>query len=122
MDPDHVLGLNNLAWLLRDKEPDQAMKYAEHAYDLAPGSVPVVHTLAVLILKAGNPSRSVELLRKAATAAPQNLQVRYSLGEALIADGQTEEGRSILEGLLAYEDLPQPIRERATSTLEATDS
>lgn len=45
LEPDNVAALNNLAWLLKDKAPDAALKYARRAYELAPDNEAVEDTL-----------------------------------------------------------------------------
>src|SRR5690606_528183 len=44
LDPDNVLVLNNLAWLLNEQKKAEARTLAERAYDLAPLNADVVDT------------------------------------------------------------------------------
>ena len=47
----------------------------------------------------GNKARAIEELRAAARKAPGNVEVQMLLGNILIEDGRTDEGRRILESI-----------------------
>jgi putative PEP-CTERM system TPR-repeat lipoprotein len=74
--PDNVAVLNNLAWLLQDSDPKQALEYAEKAHSLAPDSHTVTDTLAVMVSKS-DPHRAQLLIREALNASPGNPGFRY---------------------------------------------
>ena len=70
--PDNIHVMNNLAWLLKDSDPDQALTWADKAAQLAPESPVVLDTLGVLLLTHGNDSRRAqEVLTKASGLAPK---------------------------------------------------
>ena len=99
--PNHVLGLNNLAWLMREEDPPQALKYAERALELAPENPLVMDTLGELLLDQGNSDRARQLLTKASAKAPENLDIRYHLILALSKSGETDKARQLMGELLA---------------------
>lgn len=74
--PDNVAALNDLAWLLQNSDPKQAVEYAEKAHSLAPDSHTVTDTLAVMVSKT-NPPRAQLLIREALDASPGNPGYRY---------------------------------------------
>ncbi|MBK1729272.1 hypothetical protein CKO14_07775 [Halorhodospira halophila] len=94
------LALNNLAWLLREDAPDQALEYARRAYDLAPGEAAVLDTLGVVLLRNDRTSDAVEYLDQAVALAGGDPDVQLNLARALRADGQVSQARDILEQLL----------------------
>lgn len=99
--PDHVLALNNLAWLMRKEDPHQALKYAEQALQRAPKSPPIMDTLGTLLLEQGQAERAVRLLSDASANAPADLSIRYHLAQALDQAGDRSQARAVLEKVLA---------------------
>ena len=95
-----VLALNNLAELLKAKEPARAMEYAERAYALAPDSPPVLDTLGMLLMQRGDSNRAIGLLRRAAERAPENASIRHHYAVALAATGSKPEAIRTLRALL----------------------
>ena len=98
--PDNVLALNNLAWLLRKDDSKTAMKYAEHALELAPAAPAVMDTAAMVLLEQAQTERALRLLERASTKEPNNGEFHYHLAVALSKSGKTEEARKVLRELL----------------------
>lgn len=98
--PRHVFSLNNLAWLNKDRDPNQAITYAERAYKLAPGDPQVQDTLGFLLLKRGDTARGAELVRDAATLAPDNAEIQLHLAEALVQQKKYAEAERLLNTLI----------------------
>ena len=70
-EPDNVLALNNLAWLLWNAgDAEGALPYAERAVERAPDNPAVADTAGIVHLRLGNTGRALTLLRKAATRSP----------------------------------------------------
>ena len=105
MQPDNVLALNNLAWLLQDTAPDEALGYAEHANMLAPGVPSIMDTLGWLLLKHEKAGQAAVFLEEASRKAPENPQYRYHLALALDRLGRRAEAKPMLEQLLSDERL-----------------
>jgi len=103
LNPNNVVALNNLAWLLRQKDPRQALKYAERAYDIDPDSPGVAGTLGVLLLEDGQLPRAIRLLHTATEKDPGNLDARYNLSLSLARNGDEDQARKILREILAQD-------------------
>jgi putative PEP-CTERM system TPR-repeat lipoprotein len=102
--PNHVVGLNNLAWLYQQQKDPRALGIAEQAYKLAPGSAAVIDTLAWLLVEQGKLERAVPLLKQAVSLAPNNTEIKYHLGVALGKTGDKRAAREQLEPLMAAKD------------------
>ena len=112
--PKHVLTLNNLAWLNRDKAPKQAMDYAQQAYQLAPTDPYVLDTLGMLTLNTGDISHAASLLRVAAANAPTDPKIQLHLGSVLLQQKNSTEAQKILENLIKkYPDTSDAKEARA---------
>ena len=95
--PDHFATLNNLAWALSELKDSAALNYAEKAYAIAPANASVLDTYGWILSNTGNPSRAVELLTKATTIAPQDVDARLHLAKALIKSGDKAAAKKELE-------------------------
>jgi cellulose synthase operon protein C len=102
--PEDATALNNLAWLLRERNPAEALEYAQRAYALAPKRAEVLNTLGVAFLYTGDTKRAVETLQRARDAAPNAPAIGVHLARALHADGQTDRARGLLETILAQHE------------------
>jgi len=102
-NPDNVAALNDLAWLLRDSDPKQALEYAEKAHSLAPKSAAVTDTLAVVVSQS-DPSRAQLLIREALSASPNNPGYRYHQALIYQRAGNPEQALRVVKKLL--EDTP----------------
>jgi len=108
--PENAATLNNLAWLYGETgRPEEALEYAEKAYELQP--IPAIaDTLGWLLFQSGDTGRAVELLREASKGLPENGEVNFHFAQALNATGNTDEAEQVLKGILdsgsEFEDLP----------------
>jgi len=99
--PDHVLVLNNLAWLSRDQDLDQAIAYAKHAHQLAPEAAGVADTLAMLLLQKDSGSlRAFELLEKTSKQAPANLEIQLHYAKVLAQREMYTQARAVLNAVV----------------------
>ena len=100
--PKHVLALNNLAWLSRERDLEQGVAYAEQAHELAPKAAGVADTLAMLLLKQDPSSqRAFGLLRQAAVQAPDEAEIQLHYGEQLLARNSLDEARKVLNTIVS---------------------
>lgn len=99
--PNDPAVLNNLAWLLQNKDKPRALELAERAYKLAPTSPAIADTLGWMLVERGDNARAVTLLKDAAANAGGQPQIRYHYAVALNNTGQRDEARRILEELTA---------------------
>jgi putative PEP-CTERM system TPR-repeat lipoprotein len=104
VEPNNPSLWNNLAWTSAEMKDPKAVDYAEHAVKLAPDQPAFMDTLGTLLVEKGDTSRGVELLRKAATLAPQIPEFRLSLAKAQIKAGQKDAARKELDELAKLGD------------------
>tara|TARA_B100000446_G_scaffold63665_1_gene60291 strand:- start:3145 stop:5916 length:2772 start_codon:yes stop_codon:yes gene_type:complete len=102
-DPDNVIVLNNLAWLMRSSEPKQSVEYAARAVALAPNSGTVKDTYAMALLSSGDLSKAKYFSDKARELDSNNKSI--ALHRAIILNhlGDKEEARVELISLLESE-------------------
>jgi putative PEP-CTERM system TPR-repeat lipoprotein len=84
--PENVIILNNLAWMLKDQDPKQALDYARQAYDKAPDSLAIKDTLSMVLLAAGNVKEAHQLNNQLLKAEPNNGTFLYHSAQILQAD------------------------------------
>lgn len=114
---DNPVVLNNLAWLLRDTNPDEALRLADRAAEAEPESAQIIDTKGVIELKLGRNSVAVKSFQRALALGPGNPSIRLHLSEALIAEGEPEDAREELKQLLR-EDLQAEDRKKAEHLLQ----
>ena len=100
LSPNYVPALNNLAWLRRDKDLKQAIKYAEKAHKLAPNDPSVLDTYGMLLLKKGDTAKGYRMLKNAAEIAPKNLGIQLHMGQAMIQQKKNTEAQKVLSALI----------------------
>jgi predicted Zn-dependent protease len=115
-DPDNAVALNNLAWILADAKDPSAREYAERAYSVAPLDPNVVDTLGWTLVRTGDPTRGLQLLRMASALAPGQNEIRLHLAQALAQSGDKAGARREAEPLTKL-DAASPIRAEAEKLL-----
>lgn len=98
-NPNHVLALNNLAWVTSQLGKPGALDYAERANKLAPEQSDVLDTLANLLADAKSYPRAIDLQLKAVSLQPSNSGLRLGLAKIYIKSGDKEKARAELETL-----------------------
>ena len=98
--PDNLIALNNLAWLSRNQDLDQAISHAKHAYQLAPKDPNVLDTYGMLLLKNGEVSRGHRMILKAAESMPEDQVIQLHLGHALVQQERYTEAQKVLNTLI----------------------
>jgi putative PEP-CTERM system TPR-repeat lipoprotein len=99
IDPNNLLALNNLAWILGEMKDPGALGLAEKAYALEPRNAAIADTLGWLLVERGDAKRGVEILAKAAAAAPDALEIRMHYAKALLKSGDKPGARAELEAV-----------------------
>jgi len=97
--PNSAMALNNLAWLLRDEDPKQALAYAEQAAQIT-SDPRVMDTLGVLLLNQGANDRAVSVLQEASKKRPDMLTIRYHLAQAQAQQGDRLQASKELRRIL----------------------
>ena len=100
LDSTDALAFNSLAYLLaQSKQPDEALKYAQKAKELAPDNPAVDDTLGWIYYQQGSYPLAVVHL-EAATNKEGNAVRKYHLAMAYLKAGKTERGRQTLDAAL----------------------
>jgi putative PEP-CTERM system TPR-repeat lipoprotein len=100
-DPKSLPALNNLAWMLQDKNANEALDYAQRAFQIKPEDAAIADTLGWLLIKKRDLSHGVEMLQKAVSLDPDNPEIRYHLATAFHEQGDNDRARKELEIVLA---------------------
>jgi putative PEP-CTERM system TPR-repeat lipoprotein len=119
--PDEPLALNNLAWLLREKDATRALTLAAQAHRAAPDTTAIMDTYGVLLLDKGDARKSVEILRGAAEQAPHNASVAVHLALALLRSGNAEEARRTI-GRYEMQEIPDALLPEYRVVLQGLDA
>ena len=92
--------LNNLAWLYFEAGDKRALDTARRAHELAPAQPEIMDTYGWVLLAQGKREQGLDLLQKAASAAPDNPDIAYHAISALHETGAIAKAREQLAGLL----------------------
>ncbi len=99
-DDKNVFALNELAWFLRDKEPERALAYAKRATEIEPESPAVLDTLAIVLLKNGDIERAKRTIERVLVKDPKNPVFRYHSAVIDSAMGNRDGALKTLNALL----------------------
>ncbi|MEM8662407.1 MAG: tetratricopeptide repeat protein, partial [Pseudomonadota bacterium] len=100
-DDEHVIALNNQAWILRETEPEKALEFARKASNLAPNSAEVLDTLAVVEYVNEDYARAQRNIERALDARPDHPSMRYHSAMIAAALNDNDKARETLTDLLA---------------------
>lgn len=111
-DSDNVTALNNLAWNLRETDPEQALEYADRAVAIDPDSYSALDTLAVIQYNRKQYDEAQRMIEKALRQDASNPEMRYHSAMISAAAGHRDTALAILTALLE-EKAEFPAREEA---------
>ena len=100
-NPQHVMSLNNLAWLYQQNKNPRALEYAEKASQLAPQIPAVQDTFAWILVEKGELERALPILERAASQLTENGTVQYHYAYALAKVGKQAQASQILGRITA---------------------
>jgi tetratricopeptide (TPR) repeat protein len=111
LQPSNVLALNNLAYDLIEyaNQPDEALKYAQKASELAPDVPAVENTLGWVLYRKGLYSMALPYLEKAADKEP-NARRKCHVAMAYLRLGDESRGQKNLEAALKLDPSVPEIR------------
>ncbi|CAA0123484.1 Beta-barrel assembly-enhancing protease [Halioglobus japonicus] len=107
--PQSVLALNNLAWLTRETDPEQALEYASQGNKLAPEDPYMLSTYGTVLVANGNKAKGEQTLRKAVALYPDNMQLKLDLGRLLLDIGKIDAARPYLELVIEGADSEETV-------------
>ena len=100
-EPDNVVALNNLAWLLRNENSITALQSIEKAIALEPGSASLLDTLGMVLLHKGDILRALRVFQRATKAHPDSAVMQYHLALTLHKNNELKQAIKILKRLIA---------------------
>jgi tetratricopeptide (TPR) repeat protein len=98
-DGTNLFALNNLAWILATDRPDEALKYAQQAAELAPDDPTVQDTLGWIYYRKGVYKTAVRYL-KTAVAKEATPRRQFHLAMSYIKAGDRDLGQKTLNAAL----------------------
>jgi putative PEP-CTERM system TPR-repeat lipoprotein len=101
--PDDIRVLNNLAWVMRTFDPEQALTYIQRANELKPGSVTLMDTLALVYLANKETELALRTIKEVGYLEPNNPTLRYHEAMINAMAGNNKIAVQILTGLLEKE-------------------
>jgi putative PEP-CTERM system TPR-repeat lipoprotein len=101
IDPKNALALNNIAWLIKEKNPTQALEYSRQAAGIAPDSAEILDTLAVIEYLNKDYRRAQRTIERALEMLPDNPSLIYHGAMIAAALDDKQGARATLEKLLA---------------------
>jgi tetratricopeptide (TPR) repeat protein len=82
LQPGNIAAMNNLAWLLQDSDPIEAVMLARQAAERAPQNAAILDTYGRVLYKAGNILEALTTLERALELDPENAEIQQHLNEA----------------------------------------
>ncbi len=107
-DPSMLGANNDLAWILASNshDLDVALQLARRAVEIS-ATADTLDTLGYVQLKKGDTHAAVDTFSQALTARPDSGSIRYRLGTALVAQGDTERAQAVLIEALKTPAFPE---------------
>jgi putative PEP-CTERM system TPR-repeat lipoprotein len=99
--PENPVVHNNLAWLLRTRQPEEALHHVKRARELAPDSPEIQDTHAMILLDQGKEGQAIRILQRVVERRPDNPTLRFHLAQALLEDDKRQAAREQLETVLS---------------------
>lgn len=101
-DPNFAVAENNLAWIYAEQGQnlDVALGLAQKAKSQKPEVISFTDTLAWVMYKKGDYTGAIPYLKDCVKKSPDSGQFQYHLGMALVATGQKQQGKALLETAL----------------------
>ena len=100
-DGDNITALNNLAWYLKERSPEEALQYAQRLAELDPDSAAAQDTLAMVLLNNGETKKAGWAINRALEQDPDNPSVRYHSALINVKAGKPAAAIEVLESLLS---------------------
>jgi putative PEP-CTERM system TPR-repeat lipoprotein len=111
--PDNVMALNNMAYLLMDKDVKRALDYAEQAYKKVPDNFAIMDTYGWVLVQSGATDKALPILKTAVEKSNGNHSVRFHYAAALVQSGDEAGAKTILQEITGA---GQPFPEKAAAS------
>ncbi len=99
--PENVIALNNLGWLLRKTDTEAALAFIKKADKLAPDAGAIKDTYAMVALEDGNIELALALNDRAIAAEPDDAAMRLNRARILLRGGRAGEAKDVLKEIIA---------------------
>jgi len=99
--PNDPVALNDLAWVIQDKDPKRALDLATRANQIAPGSPEIMDTLGWLQFRQGQTKAALDSLQRAHEKRATNPEIGYHLALVMNAAGQKQEAKALLQAVVS---------------------
>jgi putative PEP-CTERM system TPR-repeat lipoprotein len=99
IQPNHVIALNNVAWLKAKAGKPGALALAEKANGLQPNVAFLMDTLAVALAADKQVDKAIEVQKKVVELAPDEPTFRLGLARMYVQAGQKAPARELLDAL-----------------------
>lgn len=119
-DNGNVVALNNLAWLLKDSKPEEALSFATKAAKYAPENHTIIDTYAQILLQVGETERAINYLGKLVKDSPTPL-FKYHLAVGLVQAGRNDEAKTFLASIIEDPKSPETLTNNAITLLRGFD-
>lgn len=103
LSPDNITVLNNLAWSIRDSDPEKALTLSKKANSLKPGSVVLMDTLAMVYLANNEKELALRTIKEVRFLEPNNPVLRFHEAKINASAGKQDLAIEILTELLNKE-------------------
>jgi putative PEP-CTERM system TPR-repeat lipoprotein len=100
-EPNNPVALNNLAWTYQQEKDPRALATGQKALAASKDSPAVMDTVGWMMVEQGDTKGGLPLLQKAATLAPNALEIRYHLAVALNKSGDKAGAKKELNEVLS---------------------
>ena len=122
-NPDNAVALNDLAVAFDHTRDTRALATAERAYKLMPNEAAIGDTFGWMLVEQGDLARGLQVLRSASNAAPDSIEIRMHLVQALLKSGDKDKAKGELERVVNLRgNFPQrPEAERLLASLKPVE-
>ncbi|MTW21746.1 XrtA/PEP-CTERM system TPR-repeat protein PrsT [Allochromatium palmeri] len=98
--PGNPVVLNNLAWLLQERDLKRALEYARQAHATAPKSADIADTLAVILARLGETLEARRMIDLALDLNADNASLLFHKAQILKQAGERVQAEQTLEAVL----------------------
>ena len=102
--PNHIVSLNNLAWIHMENNAARAVELSKKAHELSPNSAAITDTYGFALVKNKQYEEGLNLLIQASENLPKDKDIQYHLAYTYEKTGNKEKAVAILKELANSKD------------------